>query len=446
MALQELEKLADRIEEAARKAGADEAECLVRRMRSLRIEVKDGEPEGVRRVDETSAALRVLVDGREGFACTTAPGEDVLDMLTGDALDGAKLLESSDENRFSNADTLGSATGLVDEEGAAAAFQDKVDMASEIEDAVLGADPRIRQAHKPSYHEAMRQTAIASGGRVWSYVDSVYSISVQSVAQDGEESQSGYDFMASRRCSDLDPDQVGKEAASEAVGLLGGQPPETGIYPAIFPPRVALDLLGALVSSFSAEEMQKGRSRLADRRGDAVFSGELTIVDDGTMPFMTGSVPFDDERVPVVGRKLVDQGTVAGCLHTLKTAAKWSEKPTGNAFRASLASAPAPGVSNLFIQPGPDPVIALLPPGPAVSFSSLMGAHTMDRVSGDFSLGAAGYILQDGERVKPFRNGTVSGNLFDLMSSLAAVGDDLKFYGSMGSPSLLFESVIISGS
>jgi PmbA protein len=164
------------------------------------------------------------------------------------------------------------------------------------------------------------------------------------------------------------------------------------------------------------------------------------------MPFMTGSVPFDDERVPVVGRKLVDQGVVAGCLHTLKTAAKWSEEPTGNAFRASLAGAPTPGASNLFIQPGPDPVVALLPPGPAVSFSSLMGAHTMDRVSGDFSLGAAGYILQDGERVKPFRNGTVSGNLFDLMSSLAAVGDDLKFYGSMGSPSLLFESVIISGS
>ena len=112
---------------------------------------------------------------------------------------------------------------------------------------------------------------------MWSYVDSVYSISVQSVAQDGEESQSGYDFMASRKCSDLDPGQVGKEAAREAVGLLGGQPPETGTYPAIFPPRVALDLLGALVSSFSAEEMQKGRSRLADRGR----SSDLTLRFEG---------------------------------------------------------------------------------------------------------------------------------------------------------------------
>jgi PmbA protein len=442
---QELKKLASRIEEEARKSGADDAECLVRRVRSLRIEVKNGVPEGVRRVDETSAALRVIVDGREGFACTTAPGDDVLGMLTQDAMDGARLLEPADENCFSDAEVQNPVAGLMDDKGAALPFQAKVDMASAIEDAVLSSDPRIRKAHKPSYQEAMRQTAIASGGRVWSYEDSVYAISVQSVAQEGEESQSGYDYMASRRCSDLDPAIVGKEAADEALGLLGGTPPETGTYPALFPPRVALDLLSALVSSFSAEEMQKGRSRLVDRRGETVFSRLLTVVDDGTLPYMTGTVPFDDERAPVTPRKLVDQGVVAGCLHTLKTAAKWSEKPTGNAFRGALSSAPSPGPSNLFIQPGSEPVSTSLPSGLSVSFSSLMGAHTMDRVSGDFSLGAAGYILKDGEHVKPFRNGTVSGNLFDLMSSLAAVGNDLKFYGSMGSPSLLFESVIVSG-
>lgn len=442
---QDLEKIAHRIEEEARRAGADEAECLVRRVRSLRIEVKNGVPEGVRRVDETSAALRILVDGREGFASTTAPGEDVIGMLASDALDGARLLEPADENCFSHAEVFSRVEGLLDAEGAAMAFREKVDMAAAIEDAVMSSDPRMKQAHKPSYQEGMRQTAIASGGHVWSYEDSVYAISVQSVAQEGDESQSGYDYMASRRCSDLEPAVVGREAADEALGLLGGAAPETGTYPAIFPPRVALDLLGALVSSFSAEEMQKGRSRLVDRRGETVFSRELTVVDDGTLPWMTGSAPFDDERVPVTPRNLVDQGVVAGCLHTLKTAARWSEEPTGNAFRAALSSAPTPGTSNLFIKPGPGPLASSLPPGLSVSFSSLMGAHTMDRVSGDFSLGAAGYFLKDGEPVKPFRNGTVSGNLFDLMSSLVAVGDDLKFYGSMGSPSLIFESVIVSG-
>jgi PmbA protein len=241
------------------------------------------------------------------------------------------------------------------------------------------------------------------------------------------------------------PGQVGRNAASEAVQLLGGLPPDTGTFPALFPPKVALDLLGALVSSFSAEEMQRGRSRLTDKRGERFFSENLTIVDDGTIPWRTGSVPFDDERVSPVPRRLVDCGVVSGCMHTLKTAARWSEEPTGSAARGTLTGAPLPGPSNLYIQEGAGPIGAIVPSGPSVRFNSLMGTHMMDTVSGDFSLGAAGYILHDGEPVRPFRNGTVSGNLFDLMASLTGVGDDLSFYGSLGSPTLLFDSVIVSG-
>jgi len=318
-------------------------------------------------------------------------------------------------------------------------------LAAETEAAVLDTDERIEQAHKPAFGQHHSGTAIASGGRVWSYDDSVFSLSTQAVARWHEESQSGYDFAVSRRLSDIEPGPVGRNAAAEAVQLLGGLPPETGTYPALFPPKVALDLLGALLSSFSAEEMQKGRSRLADKRGERLFSQTLTIVDDGTIPWRTGSVPFDDERVPPVPRQLVRSGVVAGCMHTLKTAARWSEEPTGSASRGTLTAVPVPGPTNLFIQPGNGPVDVSLPPGPAVRFDSLMGTHMIDRVTGDFSLGAAGYILHDGEPVRPFRNGTVSGNLFDMMASLAAVGSDLSFYGSLGSPTLLFESVIVSG-
>lgn len=446
MSADSIENIASSIEEAARGAGANEAECMVRRIYSLRIEVKGGKPEGVRRSEETSAALRVLLDGRrEGFAFTTAPDEAGFADLARDAIDAARLLPSMEENRFSSADTIGSTEGLYDAKGLEISFENKVLLAAEAEAAVLDTDERIFQAHKPAFQEQRRDTAIASGGRVWSYEDSVFSLSVQAVARWGEESQSGYDFAVSRRFSDMLPGQVGRNAASEAVQLLGGLPPDTGTFPALFPPKVALDLLGALVSSFSAEEMQRGRSRLTDRRGERFFSEILTIVDDGTIPWRTGSVPFDDERVPPVPRKLVDSGVVSGCMHTLKTAARWSEEPTGSASRGALTGAPLPGPSNLYIQEGPDPIGAIVPSGPSVRFNSLMGTHMMDRVSGDFSLGAAGYILQDGEPVRPFRNGTVSGNLFDLMASLTGVGDDLLFYGSLGSPTLLFDSVIVSG-
>lgn len=442
-----IEKTAASIEEAALGTGADEAECMVRQVHSLRIEVKKGKPEGVRRSEETSAALRVLVDGRrEGFAFMTAPDEAGFSDLARDAIDAARLLPSMEENRFSMEETIGSTEGLYDAHGLEISFENKVLLAAEAEAAVLDTDERVDQAHKPAFHQQRRGTAIASGGRVWSYEDSVFSLSVQAVARSGEESQSGHDFTVSRRLADIESERVGRNAATEAVELLGGLPPDTGTFPALFPPKVALDLLGALISSFSAEEMQKGRSRLAGKRGEKVFPDLLTICDDGTIPWRTGSVPFDDERVPPVPRKLVDRGNISGCMHTLKTAARWSEQPTGNASRGALTSAPVPGPSNLYIREGDGPIEAVAPPGPSVRFSSLMGAHMMDRVSGDFSLGAAGYILHNGEPVRPFRNGTVSGNLFDLMASLAGVGNDLTFYGSLGSPSLMFESVIISGS
>ncbi len=440
-----LEQLAVGIQEAALTGGADEAECLVRCVHGLTIEVKGGKPEGVRRTEEVSAALRVLVQGREGFAYTTGPDEGVRQSLARSAVDAARLLPSLVENRFSSSTSMGSRENLYDAEGARKPFEDKVLLASQVEETVLDTDERVKQAHKPSYHEKLRQTVITSGGQTWSYEDSVYSLSVQAVAREGAESQSGYDYAVSRRLSDIQPSDVGRTAAREALELLGGQPPETGSYPALFPPKVALDLLGALVASFSAEEMQKGRSRLADKRGEKLFSEVLNLVDDGTLPWGTGTVPFDDERVPPVPRRLVDGGVVSGCLHTLKTAAKWSEEPTGSAFRGGLASPPSPGPSNLYIMPGEDPMGKILPSGRTVRFSSLMGTHMMDRVTGDFSLGASGYILNNGEEVRPFRNGTVSGNLFVLMAGLEAVGSDLTFYGSMGSPTLLFHSVIISG-
>lgn len=447
MAFVDMEKTAAQIEDMACSSGADEAECIVRRVHSLRIEVKEGKPEGVKRTEETSAALRVLVDGkREGFAFTTAPDNAGSADMVRDAIDAARLLPRSEDNCFSSSEIIGPEAGLYDPDGLDIPFDNKVLLAAEAEASVLEADERVEQAHKPAFGQQHRITAIASGGRTWSYEDSVFSLSAQAVARDEEKSQSGYDFTASRRYSDLSASQVGHNAAVEAVQLLGGLPPETGTFPALFPPKVALDLLEALISSFSAEEMQKGRSRLVDKRGEKLFSDTLTLVDDGTMPWKTGSVPFDDERVPPVPRQLVDRGVIKGCMHTLKTAAKWSEDPTGSAERASLTSAPSPAPSNLYIRKGDSPIDKAVPSGTCLKIGSLMGAHMMDRVSGDFSLGATGYILHDGEPARPFRNGTVSGNLFDLMASLVAVGDDLTFYGSLGSPTLLFDSIIVSGS
>jgi len=440
-----LEEIAGRMREAAFRAGADDAECLARWNESVGIDMRKGKVDGVRRKQEASASLRVLKDGREGMVFTTAPEESLYSVLAQEALDCAGLMPLVEGNRFSPAREFKPVEGLFDGSGLSLSFEEKVQMARSVEDAVLSADPRIEQAHKPSYHEQGRKTAIASGGRVWSFEDTVFSLSVEAVARSEGESQSGYEYRVSRRLADLEPSLVGASGAREAVELLGGGMPPTGTFPGVLPPKAALDLLGPLLSSFSAEEMIKKRSRLEGRRGEKVFPDCLTLTDDGTLPWHAGSIAFDDERVPPVPRNIVEKGVVLGCFHTLRTAAIMGEEPTGNGFRPSMTASPVPEPSNLFIPAGSRSTASLMPSGKAIRITGVMGTHTIDQVSGDFSLGASGQILEDGQAVRPFRNGTISGNLFELMASLSAVGDDLTFYGSMGCPTLFFAGVLVSG-
>lgn len=440
-----IEQTAQKIVEKALSMGADDAEAMVRYTDSSRIEVKQTRVDGTRRTRETVAALRVLVGGRPGFSFATDPDDEAIGGLVADAVKGAELVPAGEENRFSTAEEPGPGTGILDRAGIQEPFERKLEMAMEVESAAMKADGKIRKVHKPSYAEQFRATAIASGGRVWHYEDTYYSLGVAAVAEGESGSQTGYDYQMSRSAFRLDPRRIGKNAALEAAGLLGGKPPVTGEYPAVLPPKVVVSLLEVLASSFSADEIQKGRSRLAGKMGEKIFSSLVTLTDDGSIPEGVGSVPFDDERVPPVGRQLVERGVVCGTFHTLKTAAKEGCLPTGNGFRGALSSVPSPVSTNLILEAGESPVEEQIPPEKCVRIENLMGVHTVDRVSGDFSLGASGFMFYNRERAEPFRNATVSGNLFQLFSTVLAVGNDLVFYGSTGSASILVAPIIVSG-
>lgn len=440
-----VEKLAEEIRSKALESGAQDAEASVRYSDSSRVEVNEGKVEGIRRSRETVAALRMIVDGRPGFSFSTDPGRENMVGMIRDALDGASLLPPDKHNRFSDADSPAVVEGILDREGFDLPFENKLDYARALESAALSADTKIKKTHKPSFSENFRITAIASGDAVWAYEDTLFSVGVEAVAEDNGSSQTGHDYSVVKNFNDLDPEKVGTTAGLMASGLLGGEPPESGNYPAVLPPVVVVKLIGPLLASFSADEIQKGRSRLAGRSDERVFSELLSLTDDGLIRGGVGTVPFDDERVPPVPRQLIEKGQVRGFLHTLRTSSKEGVAPTGNGFRGSLAQHPSAGITNLIIEPGKEPAESNLPGGTVMRVETLLGAHTIDRVSGDFSLGAAGYILMDGEQSAPFRNSTVSGNLFDLFSGILAVGSDLSFYGSIGAPTVLVESMIFSG-
>jgi PmbA protein len=216
---------------------------------------------------------------------------------------------------------------------------------------------------------------------------------------------------------------------------------------------VASEFLSLLAHSFLADQIQKGKSSLKGKQGERFFSPCLTIVDDGTYPKGISSSPIDGEGMPSQRTSLVVQGEVAGYLYDRYWAnrenlssSKSRIRSTGNSRRHGIKSPPGVGVSNFFIERGDGTfpkLVENLFTGLVVE--EVMGLHTVDPISGDFSLGCSGDWIDKGEKVHPVKSVAIAGNLFELFRRVIMVGEDLRFFGGVGSPSLLIKELVISG-
>ena len=210
---------------------------------------------------------------------------------------------------------------------------------------------------------------------------------------------------------------------------------------------MGMALLGAIVPLFSADSVIKGKSLLAGKVGEAIASERVTIVDDARTPGALRSAPFDGEGVATTTRTLVDQGVLRGYLSSLKTAKKLDHAPTGNARRGSYATPSRIGAANFHLAAGtasPDTLVAGL--DRALRITSLLNLHTIDPISGEFSLGATGDYLENGERGYPVQGITIAGNLTTLLSSITGVANDLRFGATgLGSPTFVISELSIGG-
>jgi PmbA protein len=172
-----------------------------------------------------------------------------------------------------------------------------------------------------------------------------------------------------------------------------------------------------------------------------VAAATVTVIDDPTLPGAVGSAPCDDEGHPTRRKVLIDAGVLTGYLHSLETAHRMGVTPTGNGFRRDFQSTPLPRPGNLVLQPGRrSPEVWTRAQDSIILVDDILGAHTMNPVSGDFSVGASGFVCENGRR-RPFRGATVAGNLGTLFASIVEVGDDLRFFGSTAAPSVLISAL-----
>ncbi|MFN3599484.1 MAG: metallopeptidase TldD-related protein, partial [Aquificaceae bacterium] len=232
----------------------------------------------------------------------------------------------------------------------------------------------------------------------------------------------------------------------KATSLLKPSSFETKKMPVILYRDASAMLLEAYSPIFLGDSLVKGKTFLKDKKEQKVFSEKLTLLDDGTMQGGFMSFPVDAEGYPTQKNVLVKDGVFQGFLHSTYSATKSKEKPTGNSIRESFKSLPSSGITNLYIQPGNVSLEDMLKDHSEVLLiTELMGLHTVDPVSGDFSLGASGVIYNKGKRSMSVRGVVIGGNIRDLWGSIVEVGKDLRFYGNVGSSSLYIKELTVGG-
>lgn len=414
--------------------------------RAQTIEVRGGEVETFKSSRSQGVGIRIRREGRIGFSFASDLGDAAVKNAIAKAVAAAAAMEP---NEFASFAPPGGTLASLDlmGEGPAGGTDERIEAALRIERAALGADPRVKRVRKATYSEsASNEWLWNSHGLRRADQGTYFSASVLAIAEENGESQTGGEFNFGRSYRDLDLEWVGRTAGTKAASSLGAQSLPTGPRTVVFENSVVVDLLGVLAGSFLAESVQRNRSLLAGKLGEAVTAPVVTIVDDGLDIRGSGAGAYDGEGVPHQITPLITGGTLVNFLYDIETAARDRKPSTGNAGRGGFRGPPGPSTSNLRLEPGSGTLDELCnEAGEGFLITDLLGVHTANPVSGDFSLGAAGFAIRKGRIAEPVRGVAVADNLLALLRRLSRVGGDFRYFGSLGAPSVIVPGVSVSG-
>jgi len=428
--------------------GAQGFDVYVRSSASTGVEVKDQALDAFEEADTWGVGVRVMLDGgRMGFAWSSGSDEAVKDAALL-AIENAKSSEPDAHNNFPVPPEGYPAWDEYDEGHSEIGEQEKIARAVELEKAALEFDPRVGKVRKSSASFSSAGWALVSSTGVRAASRGTYfSCGIMVVAEESGDSQMGYDFDFKRSYKDMGYAAVGRKASERAVSLLGARPATSGVFPVVLENIITSEFLGVLAQSFSAESVLKGKSMLANKVGQQALSNLINIVDDGLAPGGAGSRPFDDEGAPSRRTPLIIEGVLQGFLHNSYTAKRHGSASTGNALRGGFSAQPSVGPSNLWIEKGGltrDELISGVSSGLLVQ--EVLGMHTANPISGDFSVGVTGQWIEGGKVAYPVREAAIAGNILGIFSEVEAVADDLRAVGRLGAPTILLRPISVSGS
>jgi PmbA protein len=443
--------LGELVRAAVDAAKADESvEAYAEESRQTEASALRGEVEGLEFAESRGVGVRVIRDGRLGYAYAADPSIDEIRATVGRARENAALTEPDEFNVLPAAEPAPAIPELFREDSADVTTEAKVQMALDLERRLVTSDPRVTKVDLAQIGDVTSRVAIAST----TGVDAEYArtdafVVAVTLAVDGDETQTGFSYRIARGLDELGLDDVAVEAVERAVRMLGATKPPTAKVPVVLDRFAAMDFLGVLASALNAENVLKGRSLFAEMVGDHVGSELFTLVDDGTILDGPGAAPFDGEGVPSGRTELFTRGTLNGFLHDTYTAARMGggQRSTGNAKRGSYKGSPGVGTSNFYLDNGTTPFEELLRDADGgVLIADVSGVHSgANPISGEFSVGATGLRIEGGALGEPLREMTIASTLPEMLACITGVGDDLRFFSSVGTPSVLIGEMTLAG-
>ena len=444
-----LEEIANDVVKAAMREGASGVECTVNEGNEFSATVRMGDVEQVKEAGSRGAGVRVLFGHRTGSSYTSDLTPGGLAAMVKQAVELAKITSEDPHAGLPDAAGLGMHDAPLDlyfDDVAASDAAARVEMARLAEKAALDTDPRVSNSEGGSFGAYTGASAFANSlGFSGSYRRSNCSLSAVPVVKDGETMERDYWYSAARSVARLEsPEYVGRKAAERALKRLNARTITTRRAPVVFEPRVARTLLGHIFELVHGESIYRKASIWEGKLGERVASESVTIIDDSTLPGLFGSAPFDDEGMPSRRNVIIEKGVLKSYLLNSYTARKLGMKPTGSASRGLSGNAGI-GHGNLFLESGTESAESILRKiGSGLLVTELMG-HGFNGVTGDYSRGAAGLWIENGEIAYPVSKVTIAGSMEEMLRHVLALGDDLEFRGSVAAPTIAIGEMTISG-
>ena len=446
----DLDALAIRAVEAALASGASDAEAWCEESVGREIRVYDGEVESLSDAGARGLGVRAFVDGRSGYAYGTDLSDAGVVALSAAAREAALVADPDEHGGLPDERGSTPVEGLRSAEMAGWTTERKVDLALAIERAARAREG-VTQVENAVYSDAEGSVALAnSRGFGGSYSETQAWAYASAFAGEGSNLMTGFGVGLGRDPGALDADAIGGEAADRALALVGARQPESRRCAVVVDAFVAASFVGFIGGMLSAEAVQRGRSLFAGREGETVADEALRLVDDPTDPQGPSSAPFDGEGSASTRTSLIEAGRLASFLYDARTARKDGRATTANARRASYRSPPSVSPTNLLVEPGRETLKELVArAGEGLYVTDVAGLHSgVNPVSGTFSVGASGRLIEKGELGPAVREITIASDLVSMLKGVAAVGSEARwvpFGGSIKAPPLLIAEMAVSG-